>query len=195
MSPLTQFSAPAFLTDFTPKNAKRWSTEYVSPQITAQAERQEISQFYNELMSSWTETPTPASITWVAFPNNIAISEGSDRARWRRADLRGVQDEYCEWTVQRNEKNEIVRVVFTAEGPEVCLEFILSCLGICGGLIDKITSSTGIAWRKCSRTLSSSCTESTTPASTSRRKIFSQTARTLDTTNGTTRRSRAASCT
>ncbi|KAH0604214.1 uncharacterized protein H6S33_007245 [Morchella sextelata] len=118
MSPLTHFSSPAFLTDFTPKNAKRWSTEYVSAQITAQVERPEISQFYNELTSSWTETPTQASITWVAFPNNVAISEGSDRARWRRADLRGVQDEYCEWTVQRNEKNEIVRVVFTAEGPE-----------------------------------------------------------------------------
>nr|WP_315239677.1 hypothetical protein [uncultured Flavobacterium sp.] len=31
---------------------------------------------------------------------------------------RGWQDEYCEWAVTRNEKNEIIRIDFTCENPE-----------------------------------------------------------------------------
>lgn len=127
MSPLTQFSSPAYLTDFTPENAKRWSTEYVSLRITREANVPGVSQFYNELTSNWTETPERADITWVAFPNRVRNEEGSDVRRWRRADAKGEQDEYCEWTVQRNENGKIVRVVFTAEGPEVSSE--LPCLG------------------------------------------------------------------
>lgn len=129
MSPLTQFSSPAYLTDFTPENAKRWSTEYVSERITHESKIPDVSQFYNEVTSNWPETPTRADITWVAFPNSVLDIEGSNVRRWRRADERGEQDEYCEWSVQRNESGKIVRVVFTAEGPEVslnppCLEYI-----------------------------------------------------------------------
>lgn len=119
MGRLTQFSPPAYLTDFTPENAKRWSTDYVSKHITMESERDQVSQFYNEVTSSWTETPKRADITWVAFPNRVLDEEGSDVRRWRRSDVRGEQDEYCEWCVQRNESGKIVRVVFTAEGPEV----------------------------------------------------------------------------
>lgn len=122
MSPLTQFSSPAYLTDFTPENAKLWSTDYVSKHVTRESENPQVSQFYNEVTSSWTETPARADITWVAFPNSVRVREGSDARRWRRADERHEQDEYCEWSVQRNENGKIVRVVFTAEGPEVGLK-------------------------------------------------------------------------
>lgn len=119
MGRLTQFSLPAYLTDFTPENAKRWSTDYVSKHITTESERDQVSQFYNEVTSSWTETPKRADITRVAFLNRVLDEEGSDVRRWRRSDVRGEQDEYCEWCVQHNESGKIVRVVFTAEGPEV----------------------------------------------------------------------------
>ena len=120
MAVLTQFSAPAYLTDFTPENAKRWSSEYVSPRMTLEATLPQVTQFYNELKSGWGDTPTRADISWVGFPNTVRNDHGSDRARWRRADeTRDVQDEYCEWSVLRDKNNRIVRVVFTAEGPEV----------------------------------------------------------------------------
>lgn len=120
MSPLTQFSPPAYLTDFTLENAKLWSTDYVNVRMTIESQLPQVSQFYNEVTSDYTETPTRRDITWVAFPNAISVSSGSNRERWRRADeSRGVQDEYCEWSVQRNGEGGIVKVVFTAEGPEV----------------------------------------------------------------------------
>lgn len=126
MSPLTQFSSPAYLNDFTPENAKRWSTEYVSQRLTVESQGPDVSQFYNEVTDSWTEARTRANITWVAFPNML---QNEGRRRWQLADVRGTQDEYCEWSVLRNDSGKITRVIFTAEGPEVgpkppCLEYI-----------------------------------------------------------------------
>ncbi|KAA8895555.1 hypothetical protein FN846DRAFT_1029659 [Sphaerosporella brunnea] len=123
-SKLTQFNPPAFLTDFTPENAKRWSDEFVSPRMTLEADL--VTQFYNEVTSDWEDRRYQANISWIAFPNNVTHQNpGSDRARWEAADQeaptggpRARQDEYCEWSVQRNESGKIVRIVFTCEGPE-----------------------------------------------------------------------------
>ncbi len=50
----------------------------------------------------------------------LQVRAPSDRARWRRADSsRHFQDEYCEWSVERDpETDNIIRVTFTSEGPE-----------------------------------------------------------------------------
>jgi hypothetical protein len=42
-----------------------------------------------------------------------------NKERWKIADsTRDVQDEYCEWSVTRDDRGAIVRVTFTCEGPE-----------------------------------------------------------------------------
>ncbi|KAL0631393.1 hypothetical protein Q9L58_009748 [Maublancomyces gigas] len=115
MNPLTQFSSPAYLTDFTPENAKRWSTDFISRHLTLESQRPQVSQFYNEVTDSWPGTRTPVDIIWAAFPNSV---QGSGKRRWILADERGTQDEYCEWSVLRNDSGKITRVIFTAEGPE-----------------------------------------------------------------------------
>lgn len=44
----------------------------------------------------------------------------TDPKRWKAADARrDAQDEYLEWTVDRDVKGRIKHVIFTCEGPEV----------------------------------------------------------------------------
>lgn len=50
----------------------------------------------------------------------IKLRHPSKVKRWEKADAsRNVQDEYCEWSVRRDEKGNILSVTFTCEGPEV----------------------------------------------------------------------------
>lgn len=120
MASATQFHPPAFLKDFTEENAKTWSTNYISPWVTSATERREVSQFYNAVTSDYDENPSPLSIDWRAFPANVRKTTNGPNAQFARADsTRAVQDEYCEWSVERRPDGKIVRVVFTCEGPEV----------------------------------------------------------------------------
>lgn len=58
--------------------------------------------------------------TWTGFPRPLSVRHRDDRqAEFRAADAdRGVQIEYLEWAVTRNDDNTIVRVDFTCETPE-----------------------------------------------------------------------------
>jgi hypothetical protein len=76
-------------------------------------------QFYNLTSTDTAEDATSATISWTAFPRIIKITSSSDVQRWKRADAsRDVQDEYCEWSVTRDNTDKITRVTFTCEGPE-----------------------------------------------------------------------------
>lgn len=56
----------------------------------------------------------PAMVDWTAFPKRIKDQFGA--ARWEKADEnRNYQDEYCEWSVERNSEKKITRVTFTCE--------------------------------------------------------------------------------
>lgn len=58
------------------------------------------------------------SIKWLAFPNNCIVnSDGDGDTYYHDADVRGNQDEYCEWEVVR-EGGELKSVTFTTEVPE-----------------------------------------------------------------------------
>ncbi|WP_331131779.1 hypothetical protein [Limnobacter sp.] len=101
--------------------------------------------FYNPLTL---DTPTSAvsvGIPWSAFPGRISALFPNDSGSWFQwadqgvpkpvtTDLcsgntiapipypptgpRGWQDEYCEWSVRRNELGKITQVMFTCENPE-----------------------------------------------------------------------------
>jgi subtilisin family serine protease len=77
-------------------------------------------RFFNPAQISPKVALTSVNVHWGAIPRRLgsftrAIYEALDKL-----DSSGVrtQDEYCEWVVFRNAKNQIVRVVFTSEPPE-----------------------------------------------------------------------------
>jgi hypothetical protein len=56
-----------------------------------------------------------------AFPSNGPCGcsgDATDMIPYGPYGPRGWQDEYCEWSVTRNDKNEITRIDFTCENPE-----------------------------------------------------------------------------
>lgn len=69
-----------------------------------------------------TQTDVPAEarthrVSWGAFP--ATQRSGTDEQRWSRVDEdRGLQDEYCEWSVLRDEAGNVRSVTFTSETPE-----------------------------------------------------------------------------
>jgi hypothetical protein len=127
MSKLTQFDPPGFEKDLDKDQKAAWS-KWVSDKLDAAASRTDASkrnygprpQFFNLLKNPADSDATEADISWKAFPRIIEISSSSNVERWRRADAsRDTQDEYCEWSIDRDPKTQkIARVTFTSEGPE-----------------------------------------------------------------------------
>ncbi|RZS40487.1 hypothetical protein EV673_2253 [Limnobacter thiooxidans] len=101
--------------------------------------------FYNPLTTDVPAIAANAAIPWQAFPGRISAlfsNNSNDWFEWAdngvtqqvTTDLctqqsitpipypptgpRGWQDEYCEWSVQRNSNNQITSVMFTCENPE-----------------------------------------------------------------------------
>jgi len=76
-------------------------------------------QFYDPTSTDTPDAVPPVHIAWGAFPARVTREEVSDAARWARADsTRGEQDEYCEWSVVRDDAGVITQVAFTTEVPE-----------------------------------------------------------------------------
>jgi len=118
---LPQFDPPAFLDDFSPAQKLSWSS-FISNKIDAQLSGNPGHHFYNPKVTATAPDVrlTDPPISWTAFPRQVQLNAPSDEARWAQADAsRDVQDEYCEWSVERDPAtNKIKRVTFTAEGPE-----------------------------------------------------------------------------
>jgi hypothetical protein len=124
---LSKFDPPGFLKDFNAAQAEAWS-QFISEQFDeaqhGNPEQLEFDgpreQFYNPTKVETGDDRQVVDITWVAFPRNVTVSTVGDVQRWRRADAsRDLQDEYCEWSVERDpDSNKIKRVTFTCEGPE-----------------------------------------------------------------------------
>lgn len=114
MPKLARFSTPARLPD---PNAAAWSARLSG--VFGQVVGPGLPQFYDPTKKNTPAgTPEPM-ISWVAFPASLRAATPSAVERWKRADRdRGLQDEYCEWTVVRNAARKITRVTFTAEVPE-----------------------------------------------------------------------------
>lgn len=122
---LKMFSSPGYLKEFNTQIEKAWS-EYISNEINkaivGSPDRfindDPRDLFFNQIKTKLEEDAVNQDIFWTAFPRNILISTIGDRQRWKKADSsRDVQDEYCEWSVERNPANgKITRVEFTCEG-------------------------------------------------------------------------------
>lgn len=119
MPVLPQFDPPAMLSDFSEPQKAAWS-DFLSQSIDAQIAANAGNHFYNPTAMETTADGTTAEISWTAFPRLVQLSVASDQLRWKRADAsRDVQDEYCEWSVDRDPgSDKITRVTFTCEGPE-----------------------------------------------------------------------------
>lgn len=122
---LTKFNSPGNLKEFNSDFEKHWSN-YISDEIN-----QAIKGFpdtyinddprdlmFNQLDEDLSDDAITKDIKWTAFPRNILISTIGDKQRWKKADSsRDIQDEYCEWSVERNPANgKVTRVEFTCEG-------------------------------------------------------------------------------
>ena len=116
---LSQIDPPAHLNDFDEAQRRGWST-LLSDQIDDNIRNFNLQQFYNPTKVETADDVQAKVIDWTAFPRNLTVSAPSDRARWRAADAnRRFQDEYCEWSVEREpHSDKVTRVTFTSEGPE-----------------------------------------------------------------------------
>jgi hypothetical protein len=118
MAPLKALDPPALLGDFNAAQKKRWS-KYISDRLDREIARTSGHHFYNPLVTETATDVKTAEISWTAFPRQVQISAATDEERWQQADAsRDRQDEYCEWSVERDKKSKITRVTFTCESPE-----------------------------------------------------------------------------
>jgi len=121
---LQKFNPPGNLNELNEEFAQYWSN-YISNQTDTSINGypdDRINDDPREMYINLTKTDLDTDavykdINWIAFPRNILISTIGDKARWKKADSsRDVQDEYCEWSVERNPaNNKITRVEFTCE--------------------------------------------------------------------------------
>jgi hypothetical protein len=125
--PLARFDPPGFLEDFDDQQKAEWSTfinQEFQQAIAGYPDQYEFDgpreQFFNPLRADPDTDAQKLPITWVAFPRQVTVTSVSDVQRWRKADSsRDLQDEYCEWSVERDpQSSKITKVTFTCEGPE-----------------------------------------------------------------------------
>jgi hypothetical protein len=123
--PISQFDPPGHTTDLLPAHRALWS-QWISDAIDGAIAGDPAQndgprhQFFNPLKSPPAADSAEKDVQWTAFPRLVQLGAPSEKQRWQRADAsRDRQDEYCEWSVERNpQSNKIVRVTFTSEGPE-----------------------------------------------------------------------------
>jgi hypothetical protein len=113
MAILERFSAPAGMSD--PRPAE-WSAKVKG--IFAHYVGSKFPQLYDPTAKNTPPDAQRPMIPWAAFPADLRATEPSQERRWPLADGdRELQDEYCEWTVERS-GGKIAKVTFTTEVPE-----------------------------------------------------------------------------
>lgn len=113
MPKLTRFSAPAGLRDASPGDWSARIVAAISPYLSGHP------QFYDPTKVDTPPNAQQPMLSWAAFPAALRIETGSKLQSWKLADRdRSLQDEYCEWTVERNSSRKITRITFTTEVPE-----------------------------------------------------------------------------
>ncbi|KAI1320783.1 hypothetical protein F5Y16DRAFT_389559 [Xylariaceae sp. FL0255] len=89
--------------------------------------RTPLTQFFNGTFTPYDIGQKPVPISWIGFPKLVEKQYPNEPQRWLEADkTRDVQDEYLEWTVQKNDRGQILGVTFTCEGPEYW-SFLAKC--------------------------------------------------------------------
>src|SRR6476469_8955227 len=113
MAKLERFSTPARVSDRKPAEwsarVKEIFSNYVGPKFP---------QFYDPIAKNTPADAQRPMIPWAAFPADLRATKPSQARRWPLADGdRELQDEYCEWSVERS-GGRITKVTFTTEVPE-----------------------------------------------------------------------------
>ncbi len=112
----SEFSAPAGLTELSVQDRTAWSNR-------VEAIYADFSpghpQFFDPTKAEAPRDAARAPVAWPAFPAQLLLEATSETQRWSSADhKRSVQDEYCEWSVERDATGKLTRVTFTTEVPE-----------------------------------------------------------------------------
>ena len=87
--------------------------------------------FYDPVKTPTADDAETATVRWTAFPKRLHPNtdtptmndfrqgdEGPDDPDYEPSNSRGWQDEYCEWSVEKNSAGKITKVVFTCENPD-----------------------------------------------------------------------------
>lgn len=119
-----QYSAPGKLQEFDASGSQAWH-DYVRKLMRSSASPPPPSvvvnggsrnQFFVEADSGLDVDAVEKTVGWTAFPRNVEISTASDEERWKTAESsRQWQEEYCEWSVRRDDNGKIRQIAFTCE--------------------------------------------------------------------------------
>jgi hypothetical protein len=113
---LERFDTPARLRDVPAAARQDWSAT-ISGIFADYVGRH--PQFYDPTAAETPTKTTVAKASWPAFPARLTRGNPPPEARWANADEdRAKQDEYCEWSVERDNAGKVTRLTFTTEVPE-----------------------------------------------------------------------------
>lgn len=116
MATLTRFGTPGGAPEPTEDDHDAWSQRMAAMFAPLVAE---FPQLYDPTVDDTPDDVLAPSIVWTAFPATLLQGATSQEQRWSAADAsRDVQDEYCEWGVERDDRGTVTRVTFTSEVPE-----------------------------------------------------------------------------
>jgi hypothetical protein len=73
-------------------------------------------QFFNPLRTPLEDDADELVLQWIAFPAKFANGPTPDR--WKIAEERDEQDEYCEWSADRDANGNVTAAYFTTEVPD-----------------------------------------------------------------------------
>jgi hypothetical protein len=116
VAPLVRLDPPARVRELGDADRDAWSAR-IGGTVAALARR--FPQFFDPTETdAGTDAMAPV-IAWNAFPATLLPEATSEDQRWADADAdRDRQDEYCEWSVERDDEGVLTRVTFTTEVPE-----------------------------------------------------------------------------
>jgi hypothetical protein len=118
---LDVFSSPGSVDDLSERGRQAWSrdlNELLTQETQGDPDTPNDSprpQFFNPLGVELDSDATEKVMKWSAFPRKLARLPAPER--WRLAEERDRQEEYCEWSAERDRNGRIVRAFFTTEVP------------------------------------------------------------------------------
>jgi hypothetical protein len=120
MALVTRFDTPASLRD-APSGSTFYDSwhAYLAGQLAPSTMGSGGGEFYDPSEVSVAIT-AERSLVWMGFPRALRVADHRDDSRTAFAlgENRDVQEEYCEWHVQRDAAGKIVKVTFVTETPE-----------------------------------------------------------------------------
>jgi hypothetical protein len=118
---LDVFSPPGFVDDLSERGLQAWSRdldELLTEETQGDPETADDSprpQFFNLLGVELDTDATEKAMRWTAFPRKLARLAAPER--WQLGEERDRQEEYCEWSAERDRNGRIIRAFFTTEVP------------------------------------------------------------------------------